>query len=146
MKVTKNELKSIVKECLVEILSEGIGGTQKVEQKARPVQQSSIAENIRRTLSHPPTPQRRPPAPSSLLKEAIRRESGGDNVMADILADTAASTLPMMMQNEGKMPIPSTAAGGVAERVVAAADPEELFGDAASKWASLAFMDSPTKK
>jgi hypothetical protein len=66
--------------------------------------------------------------------------------MESILADTAASTLPKMLQNEGKPHIPSTAAGGVAEHVVAASSPEELFGgDVTSKWADLAFM-TPGKK
>jgi hypothetical protein len=37
--------------------------------------------------------------------------------------------------------------GGIVEQVVAQANPEDLFGDdVASKWASLAFMESPTKK
>lgn len=67
--------------------------------------------------------------------------------MESILADTAASTLPKFLQaGDGKSPM-TAVGGGIAEQLVAQASPEDLFGDeAASKWASLAFMDSPTKK
>ena len=67
--------------------------------------------------------------------------------MESILADTAASTLPKFLQaGDGKTPMPAVGAG-IAEQLVAQANPEDLFGDeATSKWASLAFMDSPTKK
>mgnify|MGYP003340304692 CR=1 FL=1 len=56
----------------------------------------------------------------------------------------AATTLPNMLMNEStnKMPIPA----GSVESVVAATNPEQLFGDeAASKWAALAFADAPKK-
>lgn len=83
----------------------------------------------------------RSPAPA--LREAVRREAGGNKVMESILADTAASTLPKMLQNEGrKQPVPT----GTVEQIVAAVNPEELFGsDVTSKWADLAFMDSVKK-
>jgi hypothetical protein len=80
------------------------------------------------------------------MKDAIKREAGGNKIMESILADTAASTLPKMLQNEGKGQ-PAAVPGGLVEQVVAQANPEDIFGDeVASKWASLAFMDSPTKK
>ena len=145
MKATRSELKAIVKECLQEILNEGLGAMpQNTGKMQRPVQQSiysEIQKSTRQQKSETRTRQ-----PSAELREAIRREAGGDKVMASILADTAASTLPMMLQSEGKKhsaPVP----GGIAEQVVAAAAPEELFGeDVASRWANLAFMDAPTKK
>lgn len=158
MKLTKSELKLIVKECLLEILNEGLGGQlsqnsqnyspqpQKsftppsvqqpaLESRQRPVQQQQSPLQL--------TPRRPPP---QHMREVVKREAGGNKVMESILADTAASTLQKMIQNEGRQ-IPSTAGGGVVEHLVAAANPEEIFGDdVTSKWASLAFMDGPTKK
>lgn len=139
MKITKSELKSIVKECLLEILGEGLGmnvdSTKNVNRQMSP----PLSDNLRRQ-----TPQKMF-TPS--LKEAIRKEAGGNKVMEEIFADTAASTLPSFLQNDGKSPIPATSGGGLVEQVVARANPEDLFGDdVTSKWASLAFMDSPLKK
>lgn len=165
MKITKSELKMIVKECLVEILSEGLGDTIQHPATTRPSFPSprpAARIPMGATPSVPVTPsmQARPPArnesanlqltprrPPPNFKETIKREAGGNKIMESILADTAASTLPKMMQNEGRPQIPSTAGGGVAEHIVATANPEDLFGDeVASKWADLAFMDSPLKK
>jgi hypothetical protein len=71
------------------------------------------------------------------MAETIKREAGGNSIMAEILADTAATTLPSMLKESAiqhKQPI------GSVERAVADSTPEELFGDdAASKWAQLAF-------
>lgn len=148
MKITKSELKTIVKECLTEILSEGLGVSASSSPVASRPQTSngstlsnSLKNGLRRqnsNVSHS-TPQ---------LREAIRRESGGDKVMESILADTAASTLPNFLKaGDGRSPASMPSAGGLVEQVVAQTNPEDLFGDdVTSKWASLAFMDSPTKK
>ena len=150
MKVTKSELKAIVKECLVEILNEGLGGmtAPKIPAKGMQVTQPLFSENTRRPAASKPSPKAAAPrSHSPQLSAAIKAEAGGNAIMESILADTAASTLPKMLQNEGKTPIPSTAGGGLAESVVAESSPEDLFGDeAASKWANLAFMGSTTKK
>lgn len=147
MKITKTELKSIVKECLVEILSEGLGSelisSSNIPQKRPMTNQAPFFENGKRQQS-PAHSQPRRAAPE--LREAIRREAGGNKVMESILADTAASTLPNMLQNEGRSPVPGGARGGMAEQIVASVNPEDLFGeDATSKWANLAFMDSPQR-
>jgi len=141
MKITKSELKSIVKECLVEILGEGLGLNADSPKSVVNRQPSApLSDNLRRQ----PPPQK---MFSPSLKETIRREAGGNKVMEDIFADTAASTLPAFLQNDGKSPVPAAAGGGLVEQVVARANPEDLFGDdVTSKWASLAFMDSPLKK
>ena len=141
MKTSRAELKAIVKECLVEILQEGLGnGGSFTSQMVPAMSQSkhvfSEKGRIQRTEAT-----NRSPAPA--LREAVRREAGGNKVMESILADTAASTLPKMLQNEGrKQPVPT----GTVEQIVAAVNPEELFGsDITSKWADLAFMDSVKK-
>jgi hypothetical protein len=137
MGITKDQLKMIVKECLVEILSEGIG--------------PSIDKNIYESKRHqqvknlaPQKAKQAAPTPTAALKETIKREAGGNPVMADIFADTAATTLQTMIESDrSKAALQPT---GKVERIVAAASPEQIFGEeAASKWASLAFMD-PIKK
>ena len=149
MKLTKSELKSIVKECLIEILNEGLGALGSPSQQTQTVQKTISSSQLSDSSkpSGPPlqlTPRRPPP---SQMREAIKREAGGNKVMESIFADTAASTLQNMIRNESRPQIPSTAGGGVVEHLVAANTPEEIFGDdVTSKWANLAFMDSPTKK
>lgn len=140
MRLTKSDLKALVKECLTEILSEGLGGGVVTKEQPRGLLNQNVSEARR------PSPRPTPSVPTSHLKEVIKREAGGNKVMESILADTAALTLPKFLQNDGKIYTPSVG-GGLAENVVAASNPEDLFGDeVASKWASLAFMDSPTKK
>lgn len=145
MAITKKELKNIVKECLVEILAEGIG----------PSTGASINEAARKLPPHKPVPSTssvlRQNASkiklqqTSAIKEAIRREAGGNDVMASILADTAERTLPAMLENDRSRLAPP-ATGGVVERTVASHTPEELFGEeVASKWADLAFTGVPNK-
>jgi len=149
MSISRNQLKSIVKECLLEILSEGIGG------KSGVVAEASSKKTLKQ---HNSSHQLVAPSQKTVsdkvkfnhsavnnLKEAIKREAGGNDVMMDILSDTAVNTLPTMLENDRKKMthLPPT---GTAERIVASAEPEQLFGeDAASKWASLAFMDGAKK-
>lgn len=136
MAITKGQLKSIVKECLLEILSEGIGTSSAKEVFESKKQVKNIAPPAKMTKGQP--------APTQFLKEAIKREAGGNPVMADILADTAMTTLPSMLENDRSKVVAQPT--GVVEKVVAAATPDQLFGEeVASKWASLAFMDPPKK-
>ena len=142
MAITKQQLKAVVKECLVEILAEGMGPStaaniNEVKQKSKSsIQHTStiMRQNASNTRIQ-----------TSALKEAIKREAGGNDIMASILADTAENTLPSMLENDrGRVTPPSS--GGAAERLVANHNPEDLFGEeAASKWADLAFMSSPKK-
>lgn len=150
MGITKSQLKTIVKECLIEILAEGMGQNAaslneslKKTQKSVKAIQPSISTVLQQTASK--TKLTSNGLSQTALKEAIKREAGGNSVMADILADTASSTLQTMLESDRSKTahLPPT---GTVERIVAAATPDQLFGEeAASKWASLAFMD-PIKK
>lgn len=154
MAITKSQLKSIIKECLVEILSEGLGQSaqpmfEAVKKKApttmaRPANIASVLQqNASKTRLGPTTAAPDPVVHN--LREAIKRESGGNSIMADILADTAANSLPAMLESDRSRTAPLAPVGTV-ERVVASTTPDQLFGEeAASKWAALAFMDSPKK-
>ena len=155
MAITKTQLKSIIKECLVEILAEGLGHSAapiaeaiKKKQPLPYAKQANIAsvlqQNASKTRLGPQAPQAPDPVAHN-LREAIKRESGGNSIMADILADTAANSLPAMIESDRSRSAPLAPVGTV-ERVVASTTPDQLFGEeAASKWAALAFMDSPKK-
>jgi hypothetical protein len=138
MPITKQQLKSIVKECLVEILSEGIGGSAK-----QSIQEVSSKKNSTKISQHPTHRRGQNVKYSQMMAETIKREAGNNSVMAAIFADTAATTLPTMM-NESVAQQPQPV--GSIERAVAQSTPEELFGDdVASKWAELAFTETPKK-
>lgn len=125
MKLTKAELKGIVKECLMEIFSESFNLVE--SRSTRQSTKTPGALNERKQLRERVQPPINP----------IRT---GDPILDSIIADTARTTLPAMLEAEGKRNQPINP--GVAERVVAESDPENLFGEeAASKWAALAFND-----
>jgi len=141
MGLTRGQLKSIVKECLIEILAEGMGNNvgdsiTEVKRTSPQNKQTSTATILRQNAS-------KTRMQSSALKEAIRLEAGGNDIMASILADTAEKTLPAMLEND-RMKAPVVT--GKIETLVAAHEPGELFGEeAASKWADLAFMGTQKK-
>lgn len=146
MSITRQQLKSIVKECLVEILSEGMGSStgSMISESAKksqvhfknmpPVHSSSILkQNASKTRMV-----------SQNLTQAIKQESGGNRVLADILADTAATTLPAMLENDSHRMQPQPT--GIIERTIASSSPEQIFGEeTTSKWAELAFMGQSVK-
>lgn len=131
MKLSRIELKALVKECLLELLAEGLGPvtTPRVTERRAAVQRRPAAQPAR------PGPGRAAVPPP--VKEAIRRHSGGDPVLAGILADTAATTLPAMLEGERQGPV----LGDAAQRAVATVAPEQMFDtNAVGRWSQLAFM------
>ena len=168
---SKAALKNIVKECLIEILAEGLVGNNKAtiseSRELRGAMQESYERNStrrisERTLQQPtqvtkskPSSQKRQSyldsiksgvdvaaqKQSNVIKEKVRSITD-DPIMSDILADTAMTTL--REQKEGSRPSgPSVRANGDdAARVVDQSSPEELFGGSADKWANLAFAPS----
>jgi hypothetical protein len=67
----------------------------------------------------------------------IKEIAGQNDVMCSIFADTAATTLPQMMQNEGQ----SSRSHSVEEQIVERFEPEQVFGEeVVDKWAALAFQ------
>lgn len=136
-KLSKTVLKGIVKECLVEILSEGLAGNQ-----------ASLSEASLRK----PNPPRR--------KEKSRKEPGNrlpvdtvsftnavdktvkkvtnDPVMAMLLSDTASTTLQEQYSAGESSLAGNAATAGIPLDESAGLD---IFGDAAQNWADLAFSD-----
>ena len=136
-KVTRKLLKSLVKECLVEILIEGIdsdGADNLVEAVER-----SPENNSKRHRGPDPMieiQKRRDKLDSVRVNEAVSNLTA-DPIMADIFRDTAQTTLQEQTtgENRGKF-IPTDKASQVAYD----SDPMDMF-DGATNWASLAFSD-----
>lgn len=154
MKMSRDQLKALVKECLLELLSEGLGDVARLP--ARQAPRAPIAGvSEQRSRARPRQdydPRLDTPigsrTPTSALKDAIKREAGGNPIMESIFADTARTTLPSQLAagDTGGM------GGGVAPTGPAQEEkfngtPEQVFGEeTASRWADLAFMDGPSKK
>ena len=162
--MTRQQLKSIVKECLLEILREGLGPANMGAQSAPIItstmqkqgsqamllkQQAQLNKKRVSPLDSPATPyNHRTNFNAKNMSEAIRRESNGDKVMESIFADTARNTLPTMLSNgDSSMSSDSgRSAHSIAQQEQFVGSPEQVFGeDAASKWANLAFTDFKTK-
>lgn len=129
MKITKNVLKTVVKECLIEILSEGFS-------LSKSQSESDISNTINEVRSNP----RRKAADLVRFEKRVKETSESltkDPVLSSIFEDTAKTTL----QEQQNMPS-QVIAGDRASYAAATNDPTDLFGESADKWAALAFGDS----
>jgi|TARA_R110000824_G_scaffold62352_4_gene165175 hypothetical protein len=170
----KMALKNIVKECLIEILAEGLVGNKQAtisesrelrgamqesyerepNIKTRTINESNLSQPTQVTKSQHKTHGRKSYLDSMKLgvdaaseKENIKQRVRGitsDPIMSDILADTAITTL--REQKESRRSGPSVMAGGdAAAKIVDQSSPEDLFGGQANKWANLAFSPAIRK-
>jgi hypothetical protein len=164
MKASRDQLKALMKELLIEILSEGLGN---VSNAARPVPMGrsptgkvgTVVSNGRKKPefdSRLDTPVGGGRTPTDALKEAVKREAGGNPIMAAILADTAMTTLPTQLGAGDAMGMPMPGGGmapgsapQMSQREQFHGEVSEVFGDGgqmrddgSSHWADLAFMTS----
>jgi hypothetical protein len=135
MKISKSILKSLIKECLIEILAEGLGAEALVEATSKPKQ--GVFRETARPHTKSQTPQRNP-----ALDHIIQREAGQNDIMRSILEDTAQRSLPQMMANDhGDQVMPTVGSQnrpGLTEHVKAS--PEDVFGsETVDRWNTLAF-------
>jgi hypothetical protein len=114
-------------------VSEAYPGTPRKRQMA-PVTRT-FDPRLDTPLSHQKKQRQGPSMPQG-LDEAIRRNAGGNDVMAAILTDTASTTLNSQNAHDR----PSSSSKIVQEEQFDGA-PEQVFGESASRWASLAFGD-----
>ena len=128
MKMTRSKLKGIVKECLVEILSEGIGGTESLREsvdntkKKRDLymkNEKDRLENHRKSLNRK-------------IDQTVKNITP-DPVMRDILADTARTTLQEQMSHDGGPNNSQVSDPGI--------NLDGIFSGAANNWSQLAFTD-----
>lgn len=141
-KVSRSALKTLVKECLFEILFEATGAESSLNE-ARP---AKLVERSRKAVkkqkvSRPALDKLKydnPSPPPAIDVQSIT----SDPVMAAIFEDTALTTLQEQADAERGAP---AGRGDNASRIVANNDPTDLFGGASQNWAALAFSDSPKK-
>ena len=134
MKMKREELKSLIKECLVEILSEGLSDYI-VESK---VKSKVFTEQRERRHDGVDTCQQ---MNDKRAVEARNRDlvniTTQDPMLQMMLADTVVNTLPTFM-DEGRH---SIARDAVSQAVSDVDNPAELFGDEATgRWAALALL------
>lgn len=151
--MTRDQLKKIIKECLIEILAEGVGPAlteharvvpKTIQQQQLPRPSSTPARAARSVDYMHVAPQAKQQSHVSALVSSVTK----DPILASILADTATTTL--VEQTEGRQQMSVAAAGGHAERVVAANDPGQLIGamtglaeeEQHARWANAAFAPS----
>lgn len=157
-KFTRDQLKDLVKECLVELLSEGLASSP--VRSAHPGDMSRMVEERQasrnapgpRHAALPPrsqspalnstvfnsAPAKRPAAPTPPPRRPAIIDSVGqitsDPILSQILADTATTTLQEQIDAESSRP----GAPSLHESVGA---PMDLF-EGAQNWAALAFSDT----
>jgi hypothetical protein len=125
-KVSRSVLKSLVKECLVEILAEGLVGAN-----------NQIKESKKVAAKRVPARRKKPRVKKDVIPETIMGMTD-DPLMQSIFADTARTTLQEQTNAESNS---RTVAPDAISQAVDQNDPADLFGDAAGNWASLAFSE-----
>ena len=140
-KVKRSVLKEIVKECLLEILFEGIDSEPGYDEAEEPIREARQArrpsrpsqkENLAAAVARRQTPAKRR-QPEAFQNAA--KELSDDPMMQNIFADTAMTTL--QEQKEGRRP-PADNAAAVVEEIDEMSD---LF-EGAGNWAQIAFGET----
>tara|TARA_R110001592_G_scaffold136711_2_gene354037 strand:- start:768 stop:1226 length:459 start_codon:yes stop_codon:yes gene_type:complete len=150
-KNTKAALKSIVKECLIELLAEGLSDTETINESKslkstfNKVSNNNISSNsnkrylndIKKDIDNSKT------FNEDRISETVSKITK-DDVMSQILADTARTTL--VAQGNSASGANIMTAGDAAAKASLQSDPMELFSESAGKWANLAFSGPLGKK
>ena len=128
----------MIKECLVEILTEGVE-TYAVSEGKR--QQRNVVERAERRFDpRLDTPiGGNKPQRSSHMDNVVSAAAGGDPVLKSILSDTAKTTYAQQMESGDTVHGEQRAESQ--HRVQFNGAPQQAFGDSASRWAALAFMN-----
>ena len=159
-KLSRAVIKSIVKECLVEILEEGLSSSagtlsesrratsssrRGLHQKAQAQRQNKGQKrSVLDSVSWADEPKKKKNTEFNSNIKRVTENMTSDPVLSDILADTARTTLQEQAAGgrtgPGGVSLPTAAtAGDQYARAVATSDPADLFSDSAGKWADLAF-------
>lgn len=134
MKLTRSKLKVIVKECIVEILAEGLGSDTLTEAKAANPSKKLPPPRRNKALDNIKFDKRISQTVTSMTE---------DPIMQSIFSDTAKTTLQEQLQHSHTSPtVPAGA--DAATRAAAMSTPEDLF-EGASNWAELAFSQTHNK-
>ena len=140
-KLTKSALKSIVKECLVEILAEGIGSTATLQEG---VKKSTVSAEARRQAEEKRLEQHR--KKFEVKVDNTVSELTDDPIMQSIFAETAKTTLQEQMQHDSR---PGSSTGQPTPEMISGnssgIDLENIFEGAASNWSQLAFAEKKVR-
>ena len=136
-KMSRTQLKGIVKECLMEILLEGLDSKSDIGQ----LTESKISRTRKKRVQKTP---RRPALDSIQVNSNIQERVSSltsDPIMGEIFKDTAQSGLVESIQstNAVRHEDQISRSGDQAAKMASSADPVDLFGDASNNWADLAF-------
>lgn len=135
-KLNKTILKKLIKECLVEILSEAaVSGNSKTIVESK----KSAPRSDREFLAA--TRRKKKPAPKVDVSQITN-----DPVMAAIFEDTARTTLVEQAANETRTPTVGGVQSGSPKMEHISGNLDDVFGDAAGKWANIAFPTENSKK
>lgn len=140
-KLTKTALKSLVKECLVEILAEGIGSTATLQEG---VKKSSANIEARRRAEEKRLEQHR--KKFEVKVDNTVNTLTDDPIMQSIFSETAKTTLQEQMQHDTRpgaptgQPTPEMISGNVS-----GIDLENIFDGASSNWSQLAFAEKKVR-
>lgn len=138
MKLNKKMFKQIVKECLIELMSEGMGSfTGQSVQESKTYQIKDVGKHV-----VPRTVASRQPQYNPALDEAVKTLSSENPTLSYIFEDTAKTTLPQQNKAESNR---TTGIMDGASFKMANSTVEDIFGEEkVNNWASLAFM--PNKR
>ena len=143
-KVTKKMLKGIVKECLVEILSEGLGDSDVIVESTK--NKKTLSNKKKSIFDEMDSAFERTTHPADRITFEKRANQAAaaataDPLLQSILTDTAKTTLQEQMQHESRMPtVPHTGhsalsdSSSVAGGSSAGLDIGNLFGEATKNW------------
>jgi hypothetical protein len=173
MKLSKDDLKEIVKECLVEILSEGLNGNKSIVEnrslRSAPTQAHQVSQALAGRSTSTASSQQRTSVYDKMSfipqKEQVQKVAStqkkfnplsmvkditSDPILAGILSETASSGQYLNMDERSSSTQATHEAqvmtsGDAAARKMLLSDPTDLFGESASKWSKLAFADSIRK-
>ena len=142
-KVSRSMLKSIVKECLVEILAEGLSGGDVSELNESFSLQNNISPSRKSNRIKQKDSFKKDKVLNPNFEEKTKQiisQATKDPIMASILEDTAQTTL--QEQNGADRPNQFTAKPtDTYSQIANESDPTEMFGNASANWAALAFSD-----
>jgi len=138
-RLTRDDLKILVKECLLEILSEGLMGESSMNPRKKPSARKPKAKIVNEsTIPKRRSSSRRNPIMDRIDTDETRHllASVTDPVIREALSDSMALAAEQY-QNEG---LKNVQAADAASMTVAKSDLEDLFGeDAVDSWKNLAF-------
>jgi hypothetical protein len=135
-KVSRSMLKSIVKECLVELLAEGLSGGDTESLNESLSLRDTIPSKSETFSSSKVANPRFEEKTKQIISQATK-----DPIMASILEDTAQTTL--QEQNGADRPNQFTAKPtDTYSQIANESDPMSMFEGASENWATLAFSDN----